>query len=288
MKHQQRNFFLYLYLIAILVIISGCAPQIQTRVTSCPGVKSVIHSKSLLRKHSDNVVPFRVANGHCRLAYYVEDKLHRENFGIKIWVEPPDYIYLQGDIALDGRALVLGSNNDEFWFWLKPQISSYWWGKWSQQTGLGRLIINPKILLEAFGIAEVSAYKGLTLTTEDEFDVLTVQDSDGRISKRIYISKCDYLIRKIEYIDDGKIVAFSKLEKYKPVTENLSIPSLIILTNLSSDGPRESTEITLSLKSVKPLKLTESQKKSIFERRLPKGFKHVYKVINADIIELTK
>jgi len=241
---------------------------------------------SVLRSRSENATPLK-ANGQCRLQYHIEDdnKPKKENFPVKLWVNPPAEIYLQGDIAFDAKGIVLGSNEDEFWLSMKPkEISSYWWGKWSQKSSLGKLTINPKLLLEALGIATVGSEENWSLSNEGPFDVLTKRNEQTGIQK-IYISNCDYLIRKIEYFDEGQVVVVTELDKYKEVSKDFFAPSVIKIVNQTGDGDKDSDSITLNLKSIKPANFSERQRKVLFARPQPRGFEHIYKIVDGNMIE---
>ena len=115
MDYQKCNIRLFAGFVAAILIFSGCAAQIQKPVRVCPGKESIAESLSSLRLRLENAVPLK-ANGQCLLQYYAEDrKPKKENFPVKLWVNPPVEIYMQGDVAFDPKGIVLGSNEDEFW-----------------------------------------------------------------------------------------------------------------------------------------------------------------------------
>jgi hypothetical protein len=229
------------------------------------------------------------ANGQCLLEYYVEGKKHKENFPVKLWVNPPVEVYLQGDVAFDPRGLVMGSNEREFWLSIKPQdISSYWWGLWSEGGYNERLVISPKIMLEALGITAVdsseSGEKNWSLSNEDGFDVLTQHSDEGQPVKKLYISNCDYLVRKIEYFyKNNEVMVTAELEKYKEVIEGMFVPASVKITKVAGVNRGDSVKITLD--SIKKAEFPEKLRSRLFTRLGPQGFKHVYKVVNGNIVE---
>ena len=141
-------------IVTAMFILAGCGPARRKPLQVCPGKDSAAEALSALRLHSQNVTPLR-ATGRCRLEYYTEErrKPHKEAFPVRLWVNPPAEICLHGDVAFDPRGLVLGSNNDEFWLSIRPKISSYWWGRWSRNNNVQQLILSPRVVLEAIGIA---------------------------------------------------------------------------------------------------------------------------------------
>jgi len=266
-----------------MFLLTGCAYESKEILWICPGKKTVTESLSTLKLNSQNMVSFK-ANGRCRLQYYIEDKSksQSENFSVKLRVNPPVNIYLQGDVPLVSKAVVLGSNEDEFWLSIRPkEISAYWWGKWSEQDDCNGMLINPKILLEALGVIEIDEEENWSLTNKGPFDILTKKDQD-LITKKIYVYNCDNRVRKIEYFDpNGHVIARIKLAKYKKISEDCLIPSSIEITTNTQDNTEEMDSITLNLRSIKPAVINDI----IFKRRPPRNFKHVYQVVNGKWIE---
>jgi hypothetical protein len=269
------------------MILAGCEAQLK-RPPVCPGKSSVSEALSALKLQAQNIVPFK-ANGQCLLEYYVEGKKHKENFPVKLWVNPPVEVYLQGDIAFNPRGLVLGSNEHEFWLSIRPEdISSYWWGLWSEGGYNEKLMISPQIVLEALGIAAVgsdeSGEKDWSLSKEKGFDFLTQSSNEGRPVKKLYISSCDYLVRRIEYFyTNNEVTVAAELEKYKEVLEGVFVPASVNITTRAGVNRGDSVKITFD--SIKKAEFPEKLRNRIFTRPDPQGFKHIYKVVNGRIIE---
>ncbi len=287
MNYQRHNFCLYFCFAAAILILVGCAPEIRKPLEICPGKDSAAEALSALQSHWQNTVPLK-ASGQCLLEYYVEGKQkpQKEKFSVKLWVNPPVEFYLQGDVTLVPKAIVLGSNQDEFWLSIRPkEISTYWWGKWSQQDSSDTLMINPKTLLEALGIAAVDAQTNWSLSNEGAFDVLTKRER-GVVVKKIYVYSCDYLVRKIEYFDvHGQVAVVAELDKYKQVLEGFFVPASIKIIKRADDNPEDSLSITFDLKSIKPAKITAKQQNILFNRPQPRGIKRVIRIVRGKWIE---
>lgn len=287
MDCQRHNLRLYFHYAAAILFLVGCAPEVRKPIEVCPGKGSVAEAVSALQSHWQNIVPLK-ANGQCLLEYYVEGKRkpHKETFSVKLWVNPPVEIYLQGDVALVPKAIVLGSNADVFWLSIRPkEISTYWWGEWSQQDSSETLMINPRTLLEALGIAAVDAEPSWSLSSEGAFDVLTKR-RQGVVIKKIYVYSCDYLVRKIEYFDIyGQLAVVAELDKYEQVLEGFFVPASIKISERAEDNLRDSLSITLDLESIKSAEITQKQQNVLFNRPQPRGFKHVYRIAGRDWIE---
>jgi hypothetical protein len=270
------------YIPAVILVLAGCESRIRQPTKICPGKDSVTDALAALQLQSRNVVPLR-ASGQCRFEYYVEGKKkpQRENFNVKLWVNPPVEIYMQGDKALVPKAIVLGSNEKEFWLSISPkEISTHWWGYWSEQDLSEGLVINPRTLLESLGIGEEEAQHNLSLSNEGPYDIISKRQKNVVI-KKIYIYSCDYRVRKIEFFNqEGQIVADAELGKYKEVSDGFFVPSLIKVTTYSQDTGEFSLSITLDLSAIKPATITEPRRNVLFKHTQPKGITTVYRVVN--------
>jgi hypothetical protein len=287
MNYQRHNLRLYFYFAAAIPILVGCAPEVRKPLEIYPGKDSVAEAVSALESHRKNIVPFK-ANGQCLLEYYVEgkQKLQKEKFSVKLWVNPPVEMYLQGDVTLVPKAIVLGSNQDEFWLSARPkEISTYWWGQWSQQDSSETLMINPKTLLEALGVAQIDVQQNWSLSNEGAFDVLTKRQK-GVVVKKIYVYSGDYFVRKIEHFAvHGQVAVVAELDKYKQVIEQFFVPASIKIITRADDNPEDSLSVTLDLKSIKSAKITARQQNVLFNRPPPRGIKRVIRVVEGKWIE---
>jgi len=282
--YQQDSPRLFAGFAAVILILGGCAAQIQKPVRVCPGKKSAAESLSVLKSRSKNATPLK-ANGQCLLQYYAEDdKPKKENFPVKLWVNPPVEIYMQGDVAFDPRGIVLGSNEDEFWLAMKPkEISSYWWGRWPEESYPEKLMISPRLALEALGVAEVGDIESWSLSNEGAFDVLTEQEGSTK-TRKIYINNCDYLVRRIEYFDDdGRAVIVMELDKYKKALNDFFVPTFIRIINYTDGNEENSARITLG--SIKSTNFTDKQRRRLFARPQPRGFRHICRIVDGNIVE---
>lgn len=288
MVYKQPNFRLSLRfaaaILSVLVILTGCQPVTVKPVRICPGAESSFELLSLLRQRSQGAVPIK-ATGRCLAEFYVDGKVHRENFPIKLWLNPPYQIRLHGDVVFNPRGIDLGSNEEEFWLAMKPREigNSYFWGRWSQLRGFGRLKLSPQVLLESLGIIGAETQENWSLSNEDGFDVLTEEDSEGGIIKKVHVYSCDRRVREIEYFDGGDRIAAVELNKYKEVVGNVLVPGVIKIVSFNSDGTEDS--FTFTLGSVKFKEFTDGQKKIFFDRTEPRGFKNRFEIVNGEIIQ---
>jgi hypothetical protein len=277
---------LFASFIAAMLILGGCA-QMEKKERICPGKESAEESLALLKSQSGNAVPLK-ADGQCLLQYYTEDKKpKKENFPVKLWVNPPAEIYMQGDVAFDPKGVILGSNEREFWLAVRlKEVSGYWWGRWSERNHPEKLMISPRLVLEALGTAAVGDEKDWSLSKDGAFDVLTKRES-GTETKKIYINNCDCLVRKIEYLGkDGQAAIAMELDKHKEISKNFFVPGVVRIVNRAGGSKGDSVQITLS--SVRPADFTDKQRERLFVRPQAQGFRQVFEIVDGKVIEQPK
>ncbi len=286
-RMQNVRLFYFLFFVLAMLIFTGCAAQVEKKMRICPGKESVAESLSSLRAQLESAVSIR-ANGQCFLKYYNGDrKPKKENFPVKLWVNPPAEIYMQGDVAFDPKGIVLGSNKEEFWLAVRLKgISGYWWGQWSEESRFEKLMISPRMVLEALGATAAGEEEGWSLSKEGAFDVLTKRES-GIETRKIYISTCDYLVRKIEYLGrDEQAAVVMELDKYKEISKNFSVPRVVKIVNCTGGSKGDLVQITLG--SVRPANFTDKQRWRLFVRPQSQGFERIYKIVNGKVIEQPK
>ncbi|MHC4497590.1 MAG: LolA-like protein [Planctomycetota bacterium] len=273
-------------ILAAVLALAGCVPQIEKPLRICPGKEDVSASLSLLEARAENAVAVK-AKGQCRLRLYVdgEPKPHKENLTLKFWLNPPADIYLQGDASLIPKAIVFGSNEDEFWLGIRPkEVSTYWWGAWDEQDSLHGLPLRPKILLEALGAVELGGDYDWSLSNEGPFDVLTQRSEEGAVVKKVYIYNCDERVFRIEYFDDdGEVMFTAELGKYRNVSEGFSVPTVAEIVTSGEEGREDSVRI--SINSVKTVNFTDKARDRLFTRPEPRGFRRVIRIVDGKPIE---
>lgn len=272
----------------VILILAGCAPKIQKPTEICPGKQSVNEALAALQANSRNIVPFR-ANGDCYLEYYPEGKTKpsSENLIVQqLWVDPPVNVYLQGDKRPIPRAMILGSNDREFWLAIRPkEISLYAWGQWSDQDFSEGPAINPRTLLEALGIGKIDAEQDWSLSNKGPYDILAKRER-GVMTKKIYIFNCDYRVRKIEFFDaKSQAATIAELDRYEEVSEGFWIPALIKVVTYSQSEREKPFTFTLNLRRIRPTDITQQQRNYLFKRRPPEGFKNVVRIVDGEWID---
>jgi len=286
LRYNGKVLCIFLAAIFAVVALAGCGPRLQKPIRICQGAGDV---GKALDGYAQDVRPIR-ASGQCRLEYYdVDGKNRKENFPIRLWIDPPSRVCMFGDVAFDGRGIILGCNDREFWLSIKPGAETYWWGRWHEQETSGRgcfegLILNPQNLLDALSVSSSELIgvrqQDWILSNEGQFDILTLRDSAGNVIKKIYIYCCDNFVRRIEYFDaSGNAAIVMELDNYRQVSDGFAVPYLIKVSRHTGGETAETLRITL--KSVRLAVLSEKKRSYLFVRPKPNGVKHIFK-LNAD------
>lgn len=278
MNDQYFNLRLFFCFAVGILIFTGCVIEPPKPPEMMPGKESVTEALAVLKSRSQNAVSL-LARGRCVFEYYDPEhkKRKKEKLEVTVLMKPPVELYLQGDATLVPKAIILGSNEREFWLLMRPnEISTYWWGTWSEQNSSQGLIINPRTLFEALGFLETGAEGNWSLSNKATYDVL-IQRNKGVVVKKMRINRRDYLISTIEYYDSkSRALALAELKDYKEVSDGFFVPASIKIIAYDQDNIAEPLGITLNLKSIKPKEFTERQQK-VFERPPPGNLRHILK-----------
>ena len=247
----------------------------------CPGKATVEEALQTLAARAQAAAPLR-ATGQAMLTYHVPDKKkpERHNLPLELRFNPPAEVYIQGSIAVDPRAVIIGSNDQEFWLALSPkEMSSYYLGRWEEVRDFDGLMMSPRVVLEAFGIvAEPNSEIDATLwrlENKGPYDILTRRDEAGHVVKRVHVYACDYLVHKIEYFDRrGKVVAVAQLGDYESVGEGFRVPTRIDVVSTTPDGRKDTMEI--DIQGPRTTKFSDRQREKLFAPPDADRFENVY------------
>ncbi len=280
MKHHLLQIILVSVVFASLVNSLGCGPQPISKPAF--QVDNALKALAILNQRTARILPFK-ANGRCRY----EDAEFKHSFPLKIFFQPPDSIYLQGDIAFDPKAVTAGANPYEFWMAVRLQeVDTFWWGLWEDQKTLGTLKLRPELMLEVLGIFEIGQTASWQFQRSGRWDVLTKLDPIRPV-KRVYIDTRDYIVSRIEYLgQSGTPIMIARLSEHELLTEGFWVPRKIQLIAPRVGQRGSSTEIEVKLSSIKTTGFSAKQQQALFTRPNTARFKHHYRIINGEAQEV--
>jgi len=275
----------------LFTFFMGCTPAVIKLLPICPGKANVNEALATLQSQSQNMIPLITKKGECVIDYYKDNEPHTQHLNIRIFfIKPQSQIYMQAAAGVMEKAVVLGSNDEEFWLELNPkEISTYFWGKWSEQNpdnpeqySIAQLIINPATILEALGIAEIDTNANWSLTNKNGYDILTKTVQNVTL-KKVHVHCCDYKVRKIEYFDNsGSPVAIIEMDDYLEVAENLLLPHKIKV-NMITEHIEDTLNLEMTLKQIR--KATEKEENFVITRPEPLRYENVYRIIDGQLYE---
>jgi hypothetical protein len=280
--------------VAVLTV-AGCGPPKRGPDRICPGAESVNKALFELRLGFESAVALR-ANGQCRLKLQSSKKEHKENFPVgRVLVNPPNEVYLQGDIAFNAKGIVVGCNKEEFWLVTRPkELRQYVWGRWDRQQGSNsQLALSPRLLLEALGVVAVDPYGDSSVTwslsNEGAHDILTRRNQAGEIVKKLYVDTCDRRVSKIEYFDAaGRLAATTELDRYRDVAAGFAVPTDIRMVRHRADDKEDSVRLTLSPPKRLKAPLSDKARQRFFTRPPSRGIEQVEIVNGKPVAEPEK
>jgi hypothetical protein len=282
------------YLACAALSFIGCEPAQKIPPTEqlCEPAQNKQQLINQIRPDQNTLKPFRF-NGNCLWRYTTANASQKqESFPVKIWADPLDNIYLQGNPIIMSRAIIAGCNENEFWFWDRiKEHRVYYHGQWLN-TGTDRvdnLKISPGKILDALGFwkfdhSKLSQWK---LDTKNNIsNILFKTNNDGTINKKIYVDRCTDKVSQIEYFDNrGNKYLTTALENYAPVGDNqtektFQVPTQIkmLLTGNETAQGENSLKLEITPNSLRFFELTEQRRNIMFKRPEPENAKHIYKL----------
>jgi len=261
--------------LSILVLVTGCPPAspIAQPLVQCPGKGSVDAAAASLQLQRANLHPIR-ASARCVMEWTESDgKQKKENVDTQLRFVPPDRLFVRGDKFGEIR---FGTNEEAFWFMVKPELDTYWWGtRQVAEECAESLHFNPWHVTEALGITQVDTT--WTLDYHGGYDILTKTDAGGNVFKKIWIRACDYQITSIEQTNpDGSQAVHIQLSRYTATKQGLAVPTVIEAKHLT-DGSVDAT-LRVELRSIRLFQMPESKQQRLFARPPTDNYETVYRL----------
>jgi hypothetical protein len=272
-------------LMLTVLLSAGCQPGME-KLTPCEGKASVSSAVDGLNARAAKMLPLK-ASGRCTTEYYDQDgKKRHESFPVIIRTMPPQGLYFQGNLIIP-KGVVLGTNAEEFWLWIKlKEVDTFWSGPMggcagSESTDGPAMLVPPASVLESLSYVKLDPQNpgGQSFQYRSPYDVVTVHAADGRIARKMWIYSCDSTPRKIEYYGaDGKPVVTTTMGHYVNVAGEFAVPTQIEMTLHRGEGRTDKLSIMLNKDVMEVFEPTKRQAEVLFSKPDPAGTKHILKL----------
>lgn len=197
--------------------------------------------------------------------------------------DKPRNLLLQGKAPFVGAVFGLHSNDEQYWFWVKPKTSTEWKGRHGG-SGQDRLLLRPDRLLETLGMFAVPADGRAMFRRDPDTDViqvvaaspLPVEAHGGFAStcvvQEIHLDRYKHDPVSVRLLDpSGEPIVVSTLSDYREV-DGVRVPGKLVFRFLLLHPVRNETVVTLDLKDTT---LTKELPSSAFAYREPPVDAHV-------------
>jgi hypothetical protein len=266
--------------IALLSVVglTGCHGPLRGKVV--PGKATFLDAARVLQSRVDGFEPTQIT-GTCTLDYPDENGKWKRTtpFTTKLWLEPPYNLHVQ-IIAAPGPQgkIFLGANQQAFWLSIKPEINTFWHGRWEDVSGVMDLELNPRVVLESLGMIQFALDETWELENQKRMDVLTCTDTaSGRLVKRFHVATKTYQVAKIEYYDQWGVLAVAvELKRYKSLDGKNAVPKGIRVSRYASDELQGN--VTFAFTDGVLRQFTEKHRARMFQPITPTGYDEVIPV----------
>ncbi|MCB9851704.1 MAG: hypothetical protein H6819_01310 [Phycisphaerales bacterium] len=160
--------------------------------------------------------------------------------------------------GIGGTVMQVGSNDNEYWAWIEPELSQMWWGRqeYANKPCTKDVFVNPSELVAAMGIGLPSADSELigparkSLRTTDALEYMRKRSSAGyKLVQEYRVMRVPpYLVDVVIFYDEyGRKAMTASLEDYREAWEG----GPLIAHKVSVIWPIENNKLSLEVGSFK-------------------------------------
>lgn len=269
------NRILTFLLILMLGILAGCGGV----MVPVPGPLTRQEALSHYNANAEAIGAFNASITDWEVQFRDEDgksKRHSDIGGRVFFVpssvqDERDSFYLTAS-GLLGEAMLVGSNDSEYWMYIKPKKHG-WWGKYEHRGKecSGGMLIDPQVFLEFAGLSGLPSglpYPGYKVLAEENIiEYIDLAEDGFEIKREIIIDRRTNLAKEIiAYAESGEVIMRSRLSKYRQVGDGK------VAGEIELSWPGRESFFRIKLRSLKKYKKIKRQ---LFERRESEGYEQV-------------
>lgn len=158
------------------------------------------------------------------------DEEHTYNLDSSLLFSRPMSLRMDLKPGLGDQVMQIGSNLEDYWFWVEPKLGMMRWGRHRHvgKPGTHHLAIRPDQLVAALGLGSLpSAADGFTGPapkagkTYDQLTYLHRRPTGGYVLREYKIDRVEpYMIRLVVFVDEsGRRTMSAFLDDYRPAWE---------------------------------------------------------------------
>ncbi len=202
-----------------------------------------------------------------------DKKEHAYNLEGSLLYSQPRNLLIKLRPGVGGEVMQIGSNRDEFWAWVEPEINRMWWGRYehANKPCAQRVLVRPDELVAALGIGlpktEGTDLIGPIRRSGKNFDILQyvrlTADGLPEPVQEYWISrKAPYLVELVAFFDQyGRKAMTASLTDYQPAYED----GPLLAHKVSVFWPIEGSKLSLAVRRYRGIDSTKL-KDSAFAR----------------------
>lgn len=214
---------------AALSLLCGCPPMQGPRGGTTDYARSTEEIVRTVNANASKIDRPVYAQPVHVLADFTDDYGHRRRFNLDgaLLVRKPRDFRLDLKHPLGERVLQVGSNENDYWCWIVPEVATYWWGRHQHagKTCADSVPLRPEQLAEALGMNELpddpQQYVGPLRLFGNQYDRLlfSSRNQAGGLSveREYWVDrKPPYLIRVVLFRDEyGRRGMSAVLDDYR-------------------------------------------------------------------------
>lgn len=141
-----------------LLALTGCPPRKAVPVEGPPPPARPLAEQVATVNANIAGITHTLSGGGINVTARIHDegKEHRYDLDGKIRFLPPRFLYFDlSHFGVAGSIMRIGSNDQEFWAWVKPEQNKLWYGRWADlhPADTGNIPLSPDMILAAMGLS---------------------------------------------------------------------------------------------------------------------------------------
>jgi len=183
----------------------SCAPQSPSQLITNDKVVQTAELSKLIEKINASAQEFQNVRGRLLFGYQASPQTAIRNLDGSLIFQKPDSLLLKTFTEVTPHQFSLITKDDKFWFYF-PSRSMIYTGKYAVLLDQDKFDIgfHPGDVLKSIYVAPIES-EHVTMDSEDEYYVITVENQKGVTQRRLHISKRGLLVTREYYFNESGI-----------------------------------------------------------------------------------